>query len=86
MRIWLGVGVVVVGCSSTPIAGAAACGLRSTSMPVTGPWHVVPVKGTRSVLPLSSSVPFPLSEIAQFALPGIVAVPLTEMVTVVPLS
>ena len=75
-----------VGSGAGAGGGAAGCGLRSTSTPFTGPMHVVPVKGSRSVLPLSSIAPLPVSVNAQLGSPGPVPVPVTVIATFVPLS
>ena len=67
-------------------AGAAGACLRRTSVPPTGPRQVVPVYGIRSVVPLSSIVPVPLSEKLQLGRPGRVALPLAVIGTVVPFT
>src|SRR4030095_11348887 len=64
---------------------AAGCGLCSTSVPCTGPKQVVPEYGMRSVLPLSSIVPTPLSEKAH-GRPDRLAVPEIASCTVEPFN
>jgi hypothetical protein len=55
-------------------------------VPLTGPRHVVPEYGIRSVLALSSIVPVPLSEIGHVGNPGRLALPVTVIGTVVLLT
>jgi hypothetical protein len=66
--------------------GEAGAGRCSTSVPLTGPRHVVPEYGIVSVLPPSVMDPTPLREKGQFGKPGTVAVPLTVNGTDVPFS
>ena len=48
--------------------------------------HVVPLNGIRSVLPLSSIAPLPVSVKGQPGRPGPVPVPFTVIATLVPLN
>ena len=72
-RRWLfalAVSVGIVGCASNMTA--------KSSVPVSS--SHAPVNGIRKVLPLSSTVPLPVSVNGQFGIPGMLAVPVAVLV------